>query len=332
MLTTGTSERAYHRAVRPSLLAPLIVLVLLAGCVAAGQQTHDPPGRSPTLAGCPVFPPDHIWNRAIDAAPVHASSDVWVDTIGRGRPVHPDFGSGLWEGAPIGIPYATVDASQPKVAVSFYYPGESDAGPYPLPGDVPVEGGGDRHALVVDVDDCVLYEVFDVSYDGGSWEGGSGAIFDLEGYALRPDGWTSADAAGLPILPGLVRFEEVEAGIITHALRFTVPQTRNEYVWPARHQASDLTGSQYPPMGQRFRLKADVDISGFSQQAMVVAEALKKYGMILADNGSAWYLSGAPDERWDNQALRDLKSLRGDDFEAVDVSSLIIDPDSGRAR
>lgn len=300
--------------------------------MAAGQQTSAPPGRSPTLAGCQVFPPDHIWNRAIDDAPVHASSDQWVDTIGRGRAAHPDFGAGLWEGSPIGIPYTTVDASQRKVVVDFYYPDESDAGPYPLPADVPIEGGGDRHALVVDIDACVLYEVFDVSSQGGDWTGGSGAIFDLGGYDLRPDGWTSADAAGLPILPGLVRYEEVETGIIEHALRFTAPQTRNQYVWPARHRASSLSGAEYPPMGQRFRLKAGFDTSGFTQQARVVAEALKKYGMILADNGSAWYLSGAPDARWDNEALRDLKQLTGADFEAVDVSALMIDPDSGRSR
>lgn len=300
--------------------------------MAAGQQTSAPPGRSPTLAGCQVFPPDHIWKRAIDDAPVHASSDQWVDTIGRGRAAHPDFGAGLWEGSPIGIPYTTVDASQRKVVVDFYYPDESDAGPYPLPADVPIEGGGDRHALVVDIDACVLYEVFDVSSQGGDWTGGSGAIFDLGGYDLRPDGWTSADAAGLPILPGLVRYEEVETGIIEHALRFTAPQTRNQYVWPARHRASSLSGAEYPPMGQRFRLKAGFDTSGFSQQARVVAEALKTYGMILADNGSAWYLSGAPDARWDNEALRDLKQLTGADFEAVDVSALMIDPDSGRSR
>jgi hypothetical protein len=308
------------------------MMVLLAGCVAAGQRSDPPPGRSPTLAGCQVFPSDHIWNRAIDDAPLHPSSDTWVDTIGRARSVHPDFGSGLWDGAPIGIPYTTVDSRQAKVEVDFYYPDQSDPGPYPLSEDVPIEGGGDRHALVVDTDDCVLYEVFDISLEGGTWEGGSGAIFDLNGYDLRPVGWTSADAAGLPILPGLVRFEEVEAGAIEHAIRFTVPQTRNQYVWPGRHQASDLTGAQYPPMGQRFRLRADFDTSGFSQQALVVAQALKTYGMILADNGSAWYLSGAPDERWDNEALRDLKQIVGDDFEAVDVSGLMIDPDSGRAR
>ena len=279
-----------------------------------------------------MFPPDHIWNRAVTDVPVHANSDAWVDTVGRSRTVHPDFGSGLWEGSPIGIPFTTVDATQPRVTVQFTYQDESDPGPYPLPNDVPIEGGGDRHAIVVDTDACVLYEVFAANLDDGRWSGGSGAIFDLNGYDLRPEGWTSADAAGLPILPGLVRFEEVEAGVIEHAIRFTAPQTRREFVWPARHYASSREGAEYPPMGQRFRLKADFDTSGFSDQARVVAEALKTYGMILADNGSAWYLSGAPDERWDNDALRDLKSIAGDDFEAVDVSGLMIDRDSGRAR
>lgn len=336
MLTRRHRARFYHRAVivrREYLpLATLALALVVAGCVAAGQLNTPPPGRSPTLAECQVFPPDHIWNRAVTDLDVHPSSDDWVDTIGRSKTVHADFGSGLWEGSPIGIPYATVDGTQPKVEVEFYYPGESDPGPYPLFAAMPVEGGGDRHALIVDTDACVLYEVFDVSYEGGAWHGGSGAVFDLAGYDLRPDGWTSADAAGLPILPGLVRFEEVEAGAITHAIRFTAPQTRNEYVWPARHQASNLSGSQYPPLGQRFRLKASFDTSGFSEQARVVAVALKTYGMILADNGSSWYLSGAPDERWDNDALRDLKSITGDDFEAVDVSGLMIDPDSGRSR
>ena len=313
-------------------IAACSFLLLVSDCVAAGQRTEPPPGKSPTLASCDVFPPDHIWNRTVTDLPVHADSDTWVDTIGRARTVHPDFGSGLWEGSPIGIPYTTVGSSQAKVEVDFYYPDESDPGPYPLHADVPVEGGGDRHALVVDTDACVLYEVFDVSYENGQWYGGSGAVFDLGGYELRPAGWTSADAAGLPIVPGLVRYEEVEAGVIEHAIRFTAPQTRNQYVWPARHQASNRSGAEYPPLGQRFRLKADVDVSGFSDQARVVAEALKTYGMMLADNGSAWYLSGAPDERWDNDALRDLKSLTGDDFEAVDVSGLMIDPDSGRSR
>jgi hypothetical protein len=223
------------------------------------------------------------------------------------------------------------------VSVIFDYDNESDPGPYPIPTDAPIEGGpgsdGDRHVLVVDRDACTLYELFYAwPQPDGSWQAGSGAVFDLSSHALRPDGWTSADAAGLPILPGLVRYDEVAAGEIHHALRFTAPQTRRAYVWPARHYASDLTHTQYPPMGQRFRLKAGFDISGFSPHAQIILRALQKYGMILADNGSAWYISGAPDERWDNDVLHELHQVHGSDFEAVDVSALMLDPNSGQVR
>lgn len=324
-----------------SPLRLLVALVLLAACAAPASNGNPGPGEGPTLAGCQVFPADHVWNTPVDQLPVHPSSSLWVNTIGAQTGVHPDFGEGLWEGAPIGIPYATVGAGQPKVPVSFYYAAESDPGPYPIPEDSPVEGappggvatGGDRHVLVVNVDDCVLYELFDaVRQADGSWQAGSGAVYDLSDYELRPAGFTSADAAGLPILPGLVRYEEVAAGVIAHALRFTAPQTANRYVWPARHQASSRSGEEYPPMGARFRLKADFDASGFSAEAQVIVEALKRYGMILADNGSAWYLSGAPDDRWSNPVLRELRQIQGSDFEAVDASSLMLDPDSGKAR
>lgn len=310
---------------------PLLLLCLNA-CVADGQGPL-PGGRGPTLAGCPVFPADHVWNVPVDHLPLHPRSADYVASIGANATMHPDFGEGLWEGGVIGIPYVTVPGSQPRVPLSFYYPGESDPGPYPIPDDAPVEGGGDRHVLVLDRDDCVLYEVFDAELQlDGSWAAGSGAVFDMRGYELRPDGWTSADAAGLPILPGLVRYDEVAAGEIRHALRFTAPRTQRAYVWPARHYASSRTDLELPPMGQRFRLRADFDASGFSAEAQVIVQALKTYGMMLADNGSAWYLSGAPDERWDNGALRDLRELRGSDFEAVDVSSLMVDPDSGQTR
>lgn len=310
----------------------LLILLVLTACRADGQGPL-PGGPGPTLAGCPVFPADHVWNARVDHLPLHPRSADYVASIGVNATMHPDFGSGTWLGGLIGIPYVTVPGSQPLVPVSFYYPSESDPGPYPIPADAPVEGGGDRHVLVVDRDDCLLYEVFDAELQpGGSWEAGSGAVFDLQGYELRPDGWTSADAAGLPILPGLVRYDEVAAGEIRHALRFTAPVTQRAYVWPARHFASNRTELTLPPMGQRFRLRADFDASGFSAEAQVVVQALKTYGMMLADNGSAWYLSGAPDERWDNQALRDLRELSGSDFEAVDVSSLMVDPDSGQTR
>ena len=317
----------------PGGAAALITTCLalnLTACLAGGQPPlgHQNP---PSLEACQVFPDDHIWNARVDDLPLDPSSATYVATIGANNTVHPDFGSGLWEGGIIGIPYDTVDASLPPAEISFYYPSESDDGPYPIPADAPIEGGGDRHILLVETDNCVLYEVFDAERQpNGSWEAGSGAVFDLGGYDLRPAGWTSADAAGLPILPGLVRYEEVLAGEINHALRFTAPQTRNQYIWPARHQASNLGGSQYPPMGQRFRLRADFDASDFSPEAQVIVQALKTYGMMLADNGSRWYLSGAPDERWDNDALRDLKQIRGSDFEAVDVNGLMVDPDSGK--
>ena len=321
--------------------ATLIAVLVLASCGAAPPSDPGGGGQAPppTLAECQVFPADHVWNVRVDDLPRHASSDAYVAEIGADSPVHPDFGSGLWEGAPIGIPFTVVPADQPRVPVSFYYPDESDPGPYPVPPDAPVEGappggvaaGGDRHVLVVDAGECVLYELFDAELqDDGSWEAGSGARFELDGYELRPDGWTSADAAGLPILPGLVRYEEVAAGEIAHALRFTAPRTRDRHVWPARHHASDLSGPQYPPMGARFRLRSDFDTSAMSPEAKVIAEALKRYGMILADNGSAWFLSGAPHEAWDNDALRDLRTIEGRDFEAVDTSSLMLDPDSAK--
>ncbi len=292
---------------------------------------------SPQVAGCDAFPADNVWNTPVDTLPVDANSSAYIATIGESAYVHADFGSGTWDGGPIGIPYVDVPGSQPPVAVTFDYADESDPGPYPIPTDAPVEGGpnsdGDRHVLVLERDSCTLYELFYAFPQAdGSWTAGSGAVFDLTSHALRPDGWTSADAAGLPILPGLVRYDEVAAGEIRHALRFTAPQTRDAHIWPARHDASSHTGTQYPPMGQRFRLKADFDISGFSPQVQVILQALKTYGMILADNGSAWYLSGVPDERWDNDVLHELHNVHGSDFEAVDESSLMVDPDSGQAQ
>jgi hypothetical protein len=291
----------------------------------------------PELDGCNLFPADNIWNAPVDTLPVDPNSAAYVGAIGATEYVHADFGSGLWEGGPIGIPFVTVPGVQPRVDLTFEYDDESDPGPYPIPPDAPIEGGpgadGDRHILVLDRDNCVLYEVF-AAYpqEDGSWQAGSGAIFDLNSHALRPDTWTSADAAGLPILPGLVRYDEAASGEIRHAIRFTAPDTRRAYVWPGRHYASDLTDAQYPPLGQRFRLKADFDISGFSPIVQVILQAMKKYGIILADNGSAWYISGAPDERWNNDVLHEMHQIPGNAFEAVDSSSLMIHPDSGQAQ
>lgn len=289
------------------------------------------------VGACPVLPVDNIWNAPVDGLPRHPSSDAFVATLGATRGVHPDFGT-VYEGAPIGIPYVTVPGNQPRVRVTFEYDDESDPGPYPIPPNAPIEGGassdGDRHVLVVDRDNCILYELF-YAYPqaDGSWEAGSGAIYDLRSNALRPAGWTSADAAGLPILPGLVRYEEVVSGEIAHALRFTAPQTQSAYVWPARHEASSLTGSQYPPMGLRLRLKASFDLSGFSPPVQVILRALKKYGMILADNGSAWFVSGVPDSRWnDDMLVGELARVKGSDFEAVDLDSLRVTSDSGATK
>ncbi|MFZ6028742.1 MAG: hypothetical protein ACOYYS_13585 [Chloroflexota bacterium] len=288
-----------------------------------------------SLSGCRLFPSDHILNTPIDSLPVDANSSAYINTIGRDAHFHADFGSGTWEGFAIGIPYNIVPGTQATSSVLFQYGDESDPGPYPIPANPLIEGdpnSGDRHILIVENTNCILYELSAMYRTGSQWYGDAGAIFDLNDYTLRPDSWTSADAAGLPMLPLLVRYDEVAAGEIRHAIRFTAPQTRASYVWPARHEASDYTGTQYPPMGQRFRLKAGYDISGFSPQMQVILQAMKTYGIILADNGSRWYVSGAPDERWDNDMLHEMDVLTGDDFEAVDVSSLQIDPNSGRAR
>ncbi len=313
----------------------LLVVTLALGSLIVG---HPSAHAAPSLAGCPLFPADNVWNTPVDHLPVDSSSSAYIATIGSEKTVHPDFGASLWNDGPIGIPYTLVPGNQPRVNVSFEYDDESDPGPYPLPPDAAIEGGssstGDRHVLALDTNNCILYETFS-SYPqpDGSWQAGSGAIFDLRSHQLRPSGWTSADAAGLPILPGLVRYEEVAAGEIRHALRFTAPQTQRRFVWPARHYASSLTSSQYPPMGKRFRLKANFNLSTFSPDVQVILRALKKYGMILADNGSAWYISGAPNPHWNDDVLvNDLKRVKGSDFEAVDESPLIVNADSGQAR
>jgi hypothetical protein len=292
---------------------------------------------APTVGGCAIFPADNIWNTRIDALPRHARSDEYVAAIGSNATVHPDFGSGLWEDGPIGIPFVVVPAHQPLVDITFTdYGDESDAGPYPIPDGAPIEGGpdadGDRHVLVLQQGSCRLYELFYAFPVENAWEASSGAVYDLASHDLRPAGWTSADAAGLPILPGLVRYDEVAGGEIRHAIRMTAPETQMAYVWPARHYASEITDPSYPPMGQRFRLRSDFPLEEYAPQVQVILRAMQRYGLILADNGSPWYISGAPDERWNNEMLRELKQLQGSDFEAVDVSSLQLSPDSGEVR
>jgi hypothetical protein len=291
-------------------------------------------GQAPVIGSCPVFPSSSIWNTPIDRLSVSANSSNYVNAVGFGSPLHPDFGT-VFDGAPNGIPFITVSGTQTKYSAMFTYSSESDPGPYAVPLTAPIEGGsqsnGDRHVIAIDTDNCILYEMWSSYPQAASWQAGSGAIFNLRSNSLRPAGWTSADAAGLPVFPGLVRYDEVLAGAIHHALRFTVPQTQDTYVWPARHQASSLTGSQYPPMGTRFRLRASFDISHFSAANQVILTALKIYGMIVADNGSPWYLSGAPDSRWSDDDLHNLTQLSGADFEVVDVSPFMVNANSGQA-
>jgi hypothetical protein len=299
-------------------LLPLAALLL-------APVSAAPAPSAPTLAGCPVFPADNAWNQRVDGLPLQRDSATLIRSIGLDANFHADFGSGLWDGGPIGIPYTVVDGTQRRVPVTFDYADESDRGPYPIPSDAPIEGGrkadGDRHVLVVDKAACKLYELFDAHpLDAGrSWHAGSGATWDLRSDRLRPRSWTSADAAGLPILPGLARYDEVRRGRIDHSLRFTVSQTRNAFVFPARHFAGSSSSPSLPPMGLRVRLKRHVSLRGLPRQARIVATAMKRYGLMLADNGSPWYVSGAPDARWDNDQLHALDRLSGRDFEVVRV-------------
>jgi len=287
--------------------------------------------NTPTTADCPMFPANNYWNTPIDSLPTHSQSDSWIQSIGSSESFHMDFGSGEWDGGWIGIPFNIVAGSTvPKFEPEFYYPDESDAGPYPIPDNPNIEYGSDHHILIVDSETCTLYEIYDASFDGSNWNGGSGARWDLNSNALRPADWTSADAAGLPILPGLIRYDEILAGAINHAIRFTAEDTAG-YIWPARHQTSDPQNG-IPPMGARFRLKADYDISGFPHEMQIILQAMKTYGIVLADNGSNWYINGAPDERWDNDMLHLLDVLTGNDFEAVDTSVLMVDVESGEVK
>jgi hypothetical protein len=313
------------------LAIPSAVAISVAAAVAASGAGA---GR-PHVAGCALFPANNPWNQRVDGLPAASDSATIVRSIGVDKTMHADFGSGLYNGGPIGIPYITVPGSQAKSRVKFDYASESDKGPYPIPRNVPIEGGrgssGDRHALIVDRSKCKLYELYELYalYPVGSsgWKAGSGAIWSLRANHLRPKTWTSADAAGLPILPGLARYDEVSRGAIDHALRFTVSRTRNTFVYPARHQASSNTDPSLPPMGLRLRLKASFDVSRFPRQSRIVLTALKRYGMIVADNGSDWYVSGAPNRGWNNDDLHSLGGVKGSSFEVVDTSSL---PQPGR--
>jgi hypothetical protein len=279
--------------------------------------------RLPNVPRCTIFPASNPWNQRVDTLPVAASSDAIIASIGRDVGLHPDFGSGLWDGGPIGIPYDVVTKRTPRSKVTFDYADESDKGPYPIPKGVHIEAGSDHHALLIDRDACRLYELFALERTGSGWHAGSGAIWSLRSNHLRPATWTSADAAGLPIFPGLARYDEVARGGIDHALRFTVERTRRAYISPARHWASSLTDPSLPPMGLRVRLKAGFDLSGFPKQARAVLVALKRYGMIVADNGSSWYITGAPNPKWNNDDLHTLGRVHGSDFEVVQTGNVV---------
>ncbi len=324
----SVSRRRFHAMVLSSGGASLFVPGLASdrGDQAKEEQVF---GAGASLRGFQVFPADSPWNELIADRPVDPLSQRILRRIGLDKPLHPDFGT-VYQGNPSGIPYVVVPGTQPKVPVKFEYADESDPGPYPIPPDAPIEGGeksrGDRHVLVIDRDHGKLYELFASRRPaaGKSWEAGSGAVFDLNSNHMRPAGWTSADAAGLPVFPGLVRHDEVVGlGAVRHAFRFTVARTRRAYVHPARHFASRLTDTDLPPMGMRVRLKRSYDDRRFPPQARVILEALKSYGMILADNGSDWYVSGAPDPHWDDEDLGTLKRVKVRDFEVVAMGPLV---------
>jgi hypothetical protein len=300
------------------VVAAILLTSLMAGSVVARPVVH---GQGIRYA-CRIFPATNVWNRRIDGLPVRADSSTLMGSMGLAVTLHPDFGTYAGYGIPINL----VGWSTPRSSVDFWWPAESDLVPYPIPANPKIEGngaGGDRHLLMLDRTTCRLWELYAASKPASGWEAGSGATWDLRSNALRPDGWTSGDAAGLPILPGLARYDEVGAGIIGHALRFTVPHTRSAHIYPARHDAGEGSSPSLPPMGLRLRLKANVDISGFGPQSRVILNALKRYGMILADNGSAYYVSGAPDPRWDDDELHDLHQVTGSMFEVVDTTGFV---------
>jgi hypothetical protein len=307
----------------------LIISMFFSGCKKNSDNTVPEVTEGTPLGELQIFPSDSPWTTDISKEDVDPNSNTLITGIGNETHLHPDFGT-VWDGEPIGIPFNLVGKDQALVPITFKYSTESDPGPYPIPPTALIEAGSDRHILVIDTVNKKLYELFNaVKNQNNSWNAGSGAIYDLTSNALRHDFWTSADAAGLPIFPGLVRYEEVvEKGVINHALRFTVANTRNSFIHPATHGASDSYSTNYPPMGTRLRLKANFDITGFSAHVQVILKALKKYGMFVADNGSNWYISGAPDSRWDDDELGQLKTIAGKNFEVVKMGTVINVPDN----
>ena len=300
--------------------AAALTLVVAVGLTAGAAAPQAAP--LPSAPACPVFPAGNVWSQDISALPVASDSDMLIAKIGLDTGLHPDFGS--YRG--YGIPYNTVPGSQRKLTVRFDYSSQSDHVGYPIPRRPRIEAGSDHHMLIVDSGTCKLYEMWNVRHTTRGWRAGSGAVWKMTSNALRPDGWTSADAAGLPILPGLVRYPEVAAGVIDHALRFTAPQTRDAHIYPARHDAGSGSSASLPPMGLRVRLKASFDLSQLSPQARVVAVALQHYGMLLADNGSPWYISGVSNKQFNDDDLRTLNRITGRDLEVVDTSGLVNTP------
>jgi hypothetical protein len=313
-------------------LLPLGLLLPLLAVFAGAANAGPVPGST-----CPLFPADNVWHADVSSLPVHARSAAWLASASAStRRLHPDFGPSGDPSTPYGIPFHVVPSSHAKVDVAFDYADESDRVPYPLGPDTPIEGGagsgGDMHALVVDSGTCRLYETWHTQHGASGWTAGSGATWSLRSNAQRPDGWTSADAAGLPILPGLLRLEEVQAGHVDHAIRFTVARTDRSYVWPAHHQAGSVSDPNVPPMGARFRLKASFAVSGLRADTRVVLAAMKTYGMLLADNGSDWFFQGEAQNAWPAALLDELKSVPASAFEAVDESSLMVSADSAQVK
>lgn len=348
-IATRRGVARLHNGPMPPRLTRRFVVAATA-VLAAGPCAVDPGGRAqpsasqdparlvaatgPALAGCPVFPADNYWNTDIRRLPVNRHSRTWLSHMSSDRDLHPDFGPSSGDGPDYGIPITVVRGDHAKVRVRFRYADESDPVRYPFGADTRVEGGrgseGDKHAVVVDRSTCRLYETWDTTVADGRWRAGSGATWSLRSNELRPDGWTSGDAAGLPILPGLLRWREVRSGSVTHAVRFTTDLTGPRHVWPARHDAG--AGSDYPPMGARFRLRRSFSAAGYSDEARTVIRAFKHYGLVLADNGSPWFFQGEQNAHWPARLVEELKSIPASAFRAVDISGLRISSDSGQAR
>jgi hypothetical protein len=309
--------------------AVLIVVTAAVFLSASPPASAVPPPDTPN---CPVFPADNVWRADVSRLPIHPRSDDWIRSMGgAGTRLHPDFGPSDGP-VPYGIPYDVVDSAHDRVGIDFAYADESDPGPYPFGPDITIEGGSDRHAIMIDRDTCTLYELFDANWNDGAPTAGSGAVWALGSNALRPGGWTSADAAGLSILAGLVRLDEVQAGVVDHAIRVTASRTDRRYVWPARHQAGAADNRALPPMGARFRLKPGFAISGFRPDTQVILRAMKRYGLVVADNGSNWYFQGTAEDGWNTEMLDELKTVPAGAFHAVDATVLKIAADSGQAK